>query len=302
MLVVREFLTAAECSELTSISLLISRPMPVANQPLKLVGSIATNWALLSVEQQRLLQTIERRIGAVLDTPPHAGEMSLVFNNTMPYESREAEPALVDQGLHVDTQNQRPRRFFTAIIYLNSLDEAAGGATVFPLAVPLSTGSSSEPAHEQQASEEAAVAAAHGLVRRGVTHSQSPKVAGHHDNEAAVELMEHAVRTRQGVRVQPTQGLCALFFSRCDDGHIDPRSWHAGMNVLGQHSFKITLQKFKEVPALPDEENELQQLLQQHDSSGNGNDDNVYDSVVAPSFAAYVRERRQRVLARAIDS
>jgi hypothetical protein len=258
-----DFLSQAECQALSSAAWTISRPVPMPNQPLKLVGSVASSMSQLSSDTQQLLLDIERRIGELADTPPHDGETSLVFNTTLSYVPAHADSdaswAAVDQGLHVDTQNNRPRRFVTAIIYLNTLEQLEGGATVFPCA--------------GLAHDSPALAAAHSLLEHGIEHSLSPKVQLSECHMHAVRQLEAAVRNNQGVRTQPTQGMMVWFYSRhthdgSDCASIDAHSWHAGMNVLGKHTTKITLQKFKEIP----------------------------DSVPSSELRQYVDARRQRNL------
>lgn len=45
-----------------------------------------------------------------------------------------SDGALLESGLHVDTYNDEPRRFATAILYLGDLGPEDGGQTVFPAA------------------------------------------------------------------------------------------------------------------------------------------------------------------------
>jgi hypothetical protein len=86
---------------------------------------------------------VERRVGALMGSPPHA------LDGGVKIERKAAAPAAgapaagapaaaegfrhVADGMHIDT-HKASQRWATCLIYLTTLDEGDGGATVFPLA------------------------------------------------------------------------------------------------------------------------------------------------------------------------
>jgi hypothetical protein len=120
------------------------------------------------------------------------------------------------EGLHVDTNNDSTFRSVTAILYLNDISPECGGATIFPLA--------------NVAEADPAFAAAQRLLGQQIAHtrgsaSSSGILPAH---QADARLLEARVGTSDGLRIQPEAGRLCIFFSRMDNGQIDPRSWHGG--------------------------------------------------------------------------
>ena len=154
------------------------------------------------------------------------------------------------EGLHVDTNNGTPFRSVTAILYLNDLPPECGAATVFPLAGATST--------------DARLLASKRLLKDGICHTRGSAYHlakdddnndgdnedGGNDNalltplqEADAALLESVASTSangQGLRIQPQAGRLLLFFSRMDDGSIDPRSWHGGERLVPLESTATT--------------------------------------------------------------
>lgn len=146
------------------------------------------------------------------------------------------------EGLHVDTNNDSIFRSVTAILYLNDISSECGGATIFPLA--------------NVAEADPIIAAAQRLLGEQIAHTRgaasSTGILPARGADAA--LLEERVGTLDGLRIQPEAGRLCIFFSRMDNGEIDPRSWHGGerlcpeLSVDGEMAIeKRILTLFKEV-------------------------------------------------------
>ena len=138
-------------------------------------------------------------------------------------------------GLHVDTNNEATYRSVTMILYLNDVDEAHGGATIFPIA--------------DAAADDPAVTAAATLLNGGVTHTRGAVTAG---GVVPAELERDGMTLEARVddsilKIQPQAGRLCIFFSRTSDGAIDPYSWHGGERLRGEGTGKHILTLFKEV-------------------------------------------------------
>merc|ERR1711924_98348 len=84
----------------------------------------------LQKDVQVLLRRLEDAVSQFVQSDPHSDEYSCVLTRT---PGRDDEAAL-EFGLHVDTINDEPRRFSTALLYLNDLGPESGGQTIFPIA------------------------------------------------------------------------------------------------------------------------------------------------------------------------
>ena len=91
--------------------------------------------------EQRLIDEIEERLGAITGCPPHADEEALNHMRQPrappppPGHERWHRPFVAKRfpnGLHVDTNGGLARRHASALLYLST--PGAGGQTVFPLA------------------------------------------------------------------------------------------------------------------------------------------------------------------------
>ena len=134
-------------------------------------------------------------------------------------------------GLHVDTNNGKPFRYATAIMYLNDVGEGGGGETIFP--VDDAARKEDPPCHEEA------------LFGDGITHT------GERETDATKKLLElghAATRGNRGLAVAPRRGLMVLFYSRTRRGELDANAWHGGCVVHPDSPGKWTAQKFFEVP------------------------------------------------------
>eukprot|EP00746_Dinoflagellata_sp_MGD_P027818 gnl/MRDRNA2_/MRDRNA2_165726_c0_seq1.p1 gnl/MRDRNA2_/MRDRNA2_165726_c0~~gnl/MRDRNA2_/MRDRNA2_165726_c0_seq1.p1 ORF type:complete len:392 (+),score=47.53 gnl/MRDRNA2_/MRDRNA2_165726_c0_seq1:42-1178(+) len=137
-------------------------------------------------------------------------------------------------GLHVDS-NGRPFRFVTVIIYLATLPQPSGdGATIFPCADVNLNDKTREVGRE--------------LLKEGIEHTT---ILGDEQLKPLAEALEKAALDHHGLSVFPVAGKMVLFFTMCEDGMVDPASWHGTAVVgsdCGDHGGKWILQYFKEVP------------------------------------------------------
>ena len=131
----------------------------------------------------------------------------------------------------MDTNNGKPFRFATAIMYLNATGPGGGGETVFPVDDAVADG-------DDDCYEAA-------LFGEGLSHT------GDGTNPRAKDLLDlghAATRGESGLAIAPQRGLMVLFYTRTRTGEIDPCSWHGGCAVHPSSCGKWTAQKFFEVP------------------------------------------------------
>ncbi|KAL3942397.1 MAG: hypothetical protein SGBAC_003391 [Bacillariaceae sp.] len=136
------------------------------------------------------------------------------------------------EGLHVDTNNDSTFRSVTIILYLNDISDECGGATVFPLA--------------NAKDKDPVMVAATRLLNDDIAHTRGPRatlsdgISLSTDRRADASLLEASVGTidAPGLRVQPQAGRLCIFFSRLENGDIDPRSWHGGERLLCQQQLQ----------------------------------------------------------------
>ena len=162
-----------------------------------------------------------------LGCPAHPDEDTAVLNLT----PGRADGEVLEGGLHVDTYNDEPRRFATAILYLNTVDGPRGapaGQTVFPLA--------------SGASEEAVAAGAALLGDLGVesTLDARPQPAADQAADRAARcsaLLEEAAAMTlgpsgagKGLAVAAREGSLLLFFTRTAEGRVDPRLYYTSLH------------------------------------------------------------------------
>jgi len=221
------FLSAEECQGLISM---ILRQQEGSQFEKKVRAPLDVTDKFWSTKDRMFLQDIENRLADLIGSPAHADETCLVGTLTPPGGDSIADHL----GLHVDT-NAAHWRFCTAIIYLSSVSD--GGHTVFPAAVE-----DGLPSEES----EIAISAARTLLDLGIDHTDKARPSSA-SSCAAQELLA-AASAGTGLAVTPETGTACIFWTRQDDGEIDPHSWHGGAPVLDDHSWKWTLQKFKEVP------------------------------------------------------
>lgn len=225
---------------------------------------------LLRPEEQTILDNIGHRIGALVGTPTHAAETPLAARRTPPSLPNSG---ILPLGLHVDVFQGSQRRFVTGLVYLS--DGVEGGETAFPFAVPAEGAAAVEdvivgPVEVNEHS--AALADAQLLLDSGYLHTGAATTTTLDGDGGYVEPLENiaaaawrlaawaegtpegtsncAGRRPPGILVRPRMGRLLLFFTRMEDGRIDPHSFHGGRAVRPNGSMKITAQAFKEVPSV----------------------------------------------------
>lgn len=220
-----------------------------------------------SAVEQAVVDDLAARIGALTRTPPQATETPLAARRTPPSAPGAGSLPL---GLHVDVFQGSARRFVTGLVYLSG--GVDGGETAFPLATPPAKADceSASPVADKSAFA-AALADAEALLGFGFCHTTAAMTPvlgenGGYDeppeaaNAAAARLLawadgeDHEARLapgqQRGLRVQPREGRLLLFFTRTEDGRLDPYSWHGGCTVGAGGALKVTAQAFKELPPL----------------------------------------------------
>jgi len=225
----RRFLSSADCKRLIAMMLRRQEGMHFEK---KVRAPLAVYDPIWNDDEQSFLRDLDERIARLTGGPVHDDEVSLVGMLTPGGSDAEIGEHL---GLHVDT-NAAPWRFCTALVYLTSVSD--GGETVFPAAIcdRSSTGG-----------EQMAVEAARQLLNLGFDHTDRALAKAGEAESAANALLEAALMGT-GLRVSPEEGTVCVFWTRQNDGEIDPHSWHGGAPLPCGDAMKCTLQKFKEVP------------------------------------------------------
>lgn len=206
------------------------------------------------------MDSIAQRIGALLGTEPHPDETPLAARRTP--ISHAAAPDIF-LGLHVDTFQGSARRFATGLIYLN--EGIVGGETAFPLAISteeaeqvdgVASGVMEKVLRETrlpQIAEQSEALLAAGCFHTTAASTPTLGADGGYEEPpeelgtAALELLDWAGKG-SGLRIQPREGRLILFFTRTEEGKIDPYSWHGGCAVRHGGASKLTLQAFKQIP------------------------------------------------------
>jgi hypothetical protein len=118
---------------------------------------------------------------------------------------------------HHDSTSFNPR-LFTALVYLNSLEENRGGGTWFPFASSMSSSLSSSS----------------GDGNGGGTCLSPVEEKGKFSIETAVAqamAVQSGDRASIGITVQPKKGAAVLFFNYLPDGELDTSAVHSGLPV-----------------------------------------------------------------------
>jgi hypothetical protein len=165
----------------------------------------------------------------------------LLLNTASSADHHNADDPYPD-GVHMDTNGQVLFRHVTCILYLNTVPEDCGGATVFPLA--------------RTTDNDPALAGARLLLTENISHTRSPAIASIPGAVAAAQSIEARVggsnyygdttrsnknnnnnnnpqrrKNDTALRIQPQAGRLLIFFSRDETGAEDPRAWHAGERI-----------------------------------------------------------------------
>jgi len=145
------------------------------------------------------------------------------------------------EGLHIDVNNGSIFRSVTAILYLNDVPENFGGGTVFPLVDAKSNDPRlhasrrllEEEIHHTRGSAVPTASNSGNKERDNDDGSRHSMLTAQQQTDAAVlESKISTAATGEGLRVQPQTGRLLLFFSRTDDGEIDPYAWHGGEKLI----------------------------------------------------------------------
>ena len=194
-----------------------------------------------------LINEIEKRISIITRYESHKGEVPLIFNFTPPQKLTNNGVGL---GCHLDVHN-KPNRFVTSLIYLNSLDEDCGGKTSFPYA------STNLPSQVEESGRI--------LYENGFTHTNTTLKSKEEKIISSAQFLTEFSSSSSCFSITPKKGRMILFYSRNQTGKVDHKSWHAGLDVI--KSGKFTLQKFKEVKIEDANEENLKEILQNSLSS-----------------------------------
>jgi hypothetical protein len=174
----------------------------------------------------------------------------LLFNTASSADHHNAADPYPD-GVHMDTNGQVLFRHVTCILYLNTVPEDCGGATVFPLARTTND-------------DDEALAGAKLLLTEQISHTRNPAIASIPGAAAAAQSIEGRVgggsnyyddtrhnnnnnpqrrRNDTALRIQPQAGRLLIFFSRDETGAEDPRAWHAGERIRNDNTGAIVVEK-----------------------------------------------------------
>mmetsp|Transcript_22458 Transcript_22458/g.51433 ORF Transcript_22458/g.51433 Transcript_22458/m.51433 type:complete len:349 (-) Transcript_22458:110-1156(-) len=197
-------------------------------------------------------QAVKKKILQILDDilpgPPDMGRWLVRYIDYDTIESPEPDAPkaeeLLPEGLHVDTNNSHLFRYVTALIYLSGEGDAGGGATVFPLALPIGV----------READTDGLSAARTLLSNNVHHTRwtdaPADLAGILEGEAAKTFVCRGnSSSASGIRVVPKRGRICLFYTRtAESGEIDPRSYHGPEAVYDSFGkTKTVLTAFREI-------------------------------------------------------
>jgi hypothetical protein len=223
-----------------------------------------------TAEGQRLIESIEARLGGITSCPPHEMDEPLIVKHTKPDHGAH-NSSRFPIGLHVDVGP-----FASAILYLST--PTSGGQTIFPLADSADDKDAANGlANDQRA---AALEASRQLLQDGVTQTFTSRSTLARTLEAAavcapstfkqrpqsgtlwrlpvfsprrqsqsLEDRPPYVASQHGIAVRAKAGNLLVFWSYDASAGLDAHSWHAG-EAVGRSSIvdKWFLFKAKRVP------------------------------------------------------
>ena len=234
-------------------------------------------------EARQLIFRVRKEIDRLTNSPSHSGDFALPrflsFQvEKIPDPSEDDVPkvlkSLLPDGLHSDNTNNMFTRHISALLYLSDevdeyeSDGIVGGATTFPLAVPLGKESDDQLEWDQRVA-----AAAKHIVSNKVFHTGVRDFPDTTLIESAAyglfhkEIMEkgpvdqsiadsYLPSSSVGVRVNPKPGQLCVFHNLLDDGTPDPLAFHGGEAILGRNNIasgtgqKVLLVFFKTMPSI----------------------------------------------------
>lgn len=195
-------------------------------------------------EGSKIMKKLQRKLACnVIGCQPEDPE-ALVVPRFLHYQSlkdvgqKVSTDLLLEDGLHVDTNNGKFFRHWTILFYLDNLPEGVhGGATTFPLSERV---------------DDEALASAQQLVNSNIHHTRISKnptnlELGRKVEQVALDLCQGQCDT--GVRILPRQGHFCLFSGLLHDGTPNPRSFHAAETMISPFpASRNVLSFFYEVP------------------------------------------------------
>eukprot|EP01051_Picozoa_sp_SAG22_P017619 SAG22_NODE_2763_length_2230_cov_1.861098_2_plen_395_part_00 len=271
VLVADDFLTPAECALVIDFARSEGGQMMAGEVDSRDMKFDLGMWPEVNYSDSALqLEAIYQRIDGLLGVPRQPTEVApkVAYSAPRPGGGVQAAGRRMPIGLHVDTN--AVFTYATAIVYLSSVPQPGGdGATVFPIATavgapPAAADQAAEdPAGTKRGAGQAllfeqvlhttqahATAEPHAAVLeaaadRGEGLSIFPEAGGWPNGQHTAEGQPRAVsgHLRRSLR-SDRPGVCFLvslsplfagkllvFFSRRDDGHVDPSSFHGGAAV-----------------------------------------------------------------------
>mmetsp|Transcript_30724 Transcript_30724/g.81723 ORF Transcript_30724/g.81723 Transcript_30724/m.81723 type:complete len:289 (+) Transcript_30724:543-1409(+) len=205
--------------------------------------------------KDKILASIETRIGVVTGIPPHGDEEPINVHHVP------VKGSIPDDPRHLNIHHDKVQKEYSAatvLVYLTN--STVGGGTIWPCSAKLADGSTVR--QECKEGFEANVRWFDGekSTIKGVPKRVSVETEVHEEMSAVRQLaIDGCAATTEEMgawRNTPartsggdsgvTAGSAVVFFHNHPDGSPDPFAWHAGCPALSED--KWTMQKFKELP------------------------------------------------------
>ncbi len=262
---------------------------------------------------RQIIYRVRKEIDRLTNSPSHSGDFALPrflsFNvESVPDPSqdgvKETLHALLPDGLHSDNVNNMLTRHISALLYLSDdvddheRGDLVGGATTFPLAVPLDKSDADKSEWDLCLDR-----AAHRLVEENSLHTGKRNWDGSEEDCTLLESAAYSLFQREisknapmgdislkvnlpssemGVRVHPKPGRLCVFHNLLDDGTPDPLALHAGEAILGRRTSnnnnnspsapvgkKVLLVFFKTIPSVDPSNPDQDELARRSSESRN---------------------------------